>query len=43
MDLLSVLTLPGGPSKNGAGQMIEVQWRTHCGWEAVTERQVRVK
>ena len=38
MDLISVLILQGGLSKNGAGQVVEVQWRTHCGWEAVNRR-----
>ena len=38
MDLVSVLILLGGLSKNGAGQVVEVQWRTHCGWEAVNRR-----
>lgn len=38
MDLVSVLILQGGLSKSGAGQVVEVQWRTDCGWEAVNER-----
>jgi len=38
MDLISVLILLGGLSKNGAGQVVEVQWRTDCGWEAVNWR-----
>lgn len=38
MDLVSVPLLQGGLSKNGAGQMVEVQLRTHCGWEVVNRR-----